>query len=342
MQIRSTIALAVTLFGSVPAAHAGWPCSIAHAYPEVSELRVENGELVAILGTYFAQTKDRGSAKRPQYLIEHPRLSKSAGGKWEKDGVSGPPDWWHGAREQCIDAPSDEQAAWKAAHGELPFSKGSHDWFNQHISSCASDGDSLWGGISFYDGEGGWGVGGLVRQDIETGTVEFVRPRQLIDGSTGPLAYFADNLWMGDTWSGECAGPPSGEGLKRLKQFTDSYGVEEVPEVCGFAVRDFQELNGALWVATELGLSKLTDDGGPIWTNFVPDLNHRDLMRQVTCDALYEELLKSTRLANTTGFDIGNAFDVFWERVSTLRPDFARRYLRKLHGHEADNYPRYE
>jgi len=327
---------------STQVVYAGWPCSIDHAYPEVSELRVEDGKLVAILGTYFAQTKDIGSPDRPRYLIEHPRLSTSVGGKWERNGVSGPPDSWYRRGEQCIDAPVDEQAAWKAAHGNVPFSKGSHDWFNQQISSCATDGRFLWGGISFYEGERGWGVGGLVRQDIETGAVEIVRPRQLIDGSTGPLAYFANNLWMGDTWFGECAGPSSGEGLKRLKQYDDFYGAEEVPEVCGFAIRDFQEFDGALWVATELGLSKLTDDDGLTWTNFVPDLNHPELMRQVSCEALYEELLKSSRLAKTTGFDIGNAFDVFWERVSTLRPEFARSYLRKLHGHEADNYPRYE
>ena len=109
--------------------------------------------------------------------------------------------------------------------------------------------------------------------------------------------------------------------------------VYEVPEVCGFAVRDFEEFQGALWAATELGLSKLVDDDGPKWINYVPDLNDPAWFREITCDALYAELLESEEFAETEGFDMGYAFDVFWKRLTTLRPAFARRHLRKLHGH---------
>lgn len=341
MQIQRILTLAVTVIACTPAAYGGWACSIDHAYPEVSELKIEDGKLVAVLGTYFAHTKDRGSAERPRYLIEHPRLSMSAGGKWERDGLGGPPDMWDGSGQQCIDAPEDPEAAWKAAHYDAPFARAEGDWFDQSVTSCASDGKAIWGGISFYGAEGGWGVGGLVKKDTETGFVEYVRPPKLIGGSTGPLAYFADSLWMGTTWFGECAGPTPGTGLKKLKYYphSDFYGVDEVPEVCGFAIRDFQEFDGALWIATELGLSKLVDDDGAVWTNFVPDLDHPELLRQVSCDAFYTELLTSSRFAEIEGFDIGNAFDVFWKRLSTLRPNFARRYLRELHGHSAENYP---
>ena len=96
-----------------------------------------------------------------------------------------------------------------------------------------------------------------------------------------------------------------------------------------------------MWVATELGLSKLTDQRGPVWSNYVPDLSDPSIMRKVTCDDLYTELLTSREFAETEGFDIGNAFDVFWRRLSALRPDFVRRYVRKLHGLPTENYPGY-
>lgn len=129
-------------------------------------------------------------------------------------------------------------------------------------------------------------------------------------------------------------GPPSGTGLKQLvfHNHSRSYRVKEVPEVCGFAIRDFQEFDGSLWVATELGLSRLTQRDGLQWTNDVPDLSDPMLMRQVECDDLFAELLSSKKFAETEGFDLGFAFDVFWERLSDLWPEFVRRYLRELHG----------
>ena len=342
MKPQQSFLLAVLLLITVPTAHAGWPCSIDHAYPEVSELRVADGKLVAILGSrYLRITKTVGPNGRERQLIEHPHLSMSSGGSWASDGFGDQPEWWDGSGPQCIDAPQDPDAAWKAAYGDTPPTRTEDYWFDQSVTSCASDGNSIWGGISFYDGEGGWGVGGLVKQDLESGLVEFIHPPKLRKRSTGPLAHFAGKLWFGQTWFGECGGPHSGTGLKRLRHYEprDWYTVEEVPAACGFAVRDFQEFDGALWVATELGLSKLVDEDGLVWTNFVPDLAEPELFREIDCDDLYTELLTSDEFANIEGFDIGNAFDIFWERLSKLRPKFTRRYMRELHDHSVDQYP---
>ena len=330
---------------SAPTAHAGWPCSIDHAYPEVAELRIDDGRLVAILGNYFSvkQIVERpDGSERP--LLQYPRLSLSVGGEWESQGLGDGPNWRSASDESCMDISPDPEGAWQAKYGGRSYQQEFEVYFNQSITSCASDGQNQWGGISFYGGEGYWGAGGLAKKDLKTGKVEFVRPypQTFVKSSTGPIAYFADTLWTGTSWNGECGGPAQGVGLKKLEHHRgqDNYVAYDVPEVCGFAIRDFQEFDGALWVATELGLSKLTDDGGPRWKNFVPDLEHPDFMRQTTCDDLYVELLQSKRLADTAGFDIGNAFDVFWKRVSTLRPGFATRYLRELHGHPTEGYPR--
>lgn len=330
--------LPVVILALAPATYAGWPCSIEHAYPEVSQLSVEDGKLVAALGGSFRVSKAIvGSNGRKLNTYQYPRLEMSSDGSWvEKElGPKIDPD---DALKTCMEVPSDAEAGGQSAYDDRPVSD-EHTWFNQSVTTCATDGKFLWGGISFYAAEGGWGVGGLVRQDTETGAIEFIRPPRLKSRSVSQLAFFADSIWLGVNHVGECYGSPPGSGLKRLREYrSGSYGLVQVPEVCGFAIRDFQEFEGALWVATELGLSRLRADGEE-WKNFIPDFDHPNLVREVTCDELYTELLESTAFAQIKGFDIGNAFDIFWERLSALRPNFTRRYMRKLHGHPVDDYP---
>lgn len=317
-------------------ASAGWPCSIDHAYPEVSSLDVEDGKLVATLGTHFFSRKEKVeiSGKAHEiYVPEFPRLTMSSAGAWERLDVVNRVDDWYGPGKQCIETTPDPHAA--KEFRQTPYvGESEYDWYNESIQSCASDGEYNWGGITFYDSEGGWGAGGLVRQHLETGEIEYIRLRDLLSMSTGPLVYFAGQLWFGQTFFAECGGPPSGTGLKHLffHEHSGSYRMQEVPEVCGFAIRDFEEFEGALWVATELGLSRLSEKDGLHWTNFVPDLSDPSLMREVQCDNLYAELLSSKTFAETEGFDLGYAFDDFWERLSEHRPEFVRRHLRKLHG----------
>lgn len=324
-------------------ANAGWSCSIDHAYPEVSSLEVQHGKLVATLGTYFFDRKEKVeiSGKIHEiYVREFPRLILSDKGVWEKLDVVNANDVLHKSGKQCFEVTPNPEAA-REWLGNVNTGMAEGDWYNESVQSCVSDGQYNWGGITFYGAEGGWGVGGLVRQDIENGEIEYVRTYELLGMSTGPLAYFAGTLWFGQTWMGECAGPGSGTGLKRLvfHERSQWYRVKEVPEVCGFAIRDFQEFEGSLWVATELGVSRLIEQDDLRWTNFVPDLEDPSLMREVQCDDLYAELLSSEKFAETEGFDMGFAFDVFWRRLAELRPGFTQRYLRKLHGHEQEPQP---
>lgn len=344
MYLRIVIILTMVVTGLSSPAQAGWPCSIDHAYPEVSELSIRDGKLVAILGSYFSVREESTRANaRVAYTIKYPHLSMSKDGEWTLDEMGQAPEEYARGQQHCLDAPKDVQNAWSSQNGSEPLTEYASRRFNQSIKSCATDGKNIWGGISFYGGEGYWGAGGLAKKNIETGDVEYIRPlpRTFTSDSTGPIAYFANTVWMGTYWNGECGGPPSGGGMKRLDRYqdTDHYTAEDVPEVCGFAVRDFQEFNDALWVATELGLSKLAHSSDPEWVNFVPDLNDPGLMRELSCDELYKELLSSSRLAETAGFDIGNAFNVFWQRLSQLRPEFITRYVRELHNLPTEGYP---
>ena len=57
-------------------------------------------------------------------------------------------------------------------------------------------------------------------------------------------------------------------------------------------------------------------------------------MREITCDALYEELFQSQELADAPPNDDGHPYGVLWGRISELRPHFAWQYVRKLNGLE--------
>ena len=196
-------------------ATAGWACSIDYAYPEVSELRVENGKLVVVLGTYFATRIEKGAAL-------HPHLELEGVDRWARVSETAPPKYGYLEAAECMDVPDDTIGAWNALNTQSaatdPPPDTDYSWFNQNINSCATDGEVIWGGISFYGAEGGWGAGGIVRKDVQTDEVVFLRPYELLHLSVEPLHYYAGELWFGANSSGECGGPASGVGLRRLRE----------------------------------------------------------------------------------------------------------------------------
>ena len=321
------------LLGVPQHANAGRFCSINHAYPEVTHLDVVDGQLVASLGDYF-RTKPPPEPWPIQLVLDD-------NDEWTRADrpvptTFTPPHF----REQCMEAPLDIQ--WLKYHYVDPSPA---NGFEQEINVCTTHGNDSWGGISFYGGEGGWGIGGLVRKDLTTDEVEYHRPPALEDYSVSEIQYYDDQLWIGTTFNGECTGPKNGFGLKRydLAWGEEHNIIRDVPEVCGFAVRKFAVFDGDLWVATDLGLARSTRTrkGKLKWQNYVPDLSEERKMRPVECADLYEELLRSPRIATDTAFDMGFAFEDLWHQLSDLRPGFASQYLRRLHEHEPAVEPRY-
>ncbi len=314
-------------------ASAGWLCSMNHAYPEVTHLDVVDGQLVATLGDYFA-TKPPSEPRPIQLLL-------GDGDEWTRADRLMPTAFTppH-QREQCMEAPLDVK--WLKYYYDDPDPA---NGFEQKINVCTTHGNVIWGGISFYGDESGWGIGGLVRKDLTTENVEYHRPEVLREYSVSEIQYYDDQLWIGTTFNGECSGPQNGFGLKRydLAWSKEHNIVRDVPEICGFAVRKFAVFDGDLWVATDLGLARSTKplEGKLKWQNYVPDLSDERKMRPVECADLYEELLRSRRIATDTAFDMGYAFEDFWGRLTDLRPGFTSQYLRRLHEHEPAVEPNY-
>lgn len=316
-------------------ARAASPCSIDHAYPEVAALDVEQGRLVATLGRRFVPmgTGKGGEYAFPVFGREHPILAYSLEEGWVHAGVTSESPYRGMTKSACVEFTVDAPEFWKGVFPAEP-SPEEREYFNQRVTDCSSDNEFIWGGVSFYAGEGSWGLGGVVKKTIATGEIDVIRPTGATNLSIGPVARFGGELFLGQFHDGECQGPAAGTGLKTLQfnTYAQNYELEPVSEVCGFAIRDFQEFGGSLWVATDFGVSRLTTGESSKWTNFVPDLESETLMREVECDSIYAELLSSEEFANTEGFDLGFAFQDLWKRLRNHRPEFVRRHLRELHG----------
>lgn len=317
------------LLGLPGHAAAGWSCGIdATLLPQIYALDVVDNRLLAYVGPI---ERNEGARERTAAV-----LAVDAQGRWtveprsrvpiEPDSVSA---------EACMAPPLDQE--WLKAN--RPWWDPDDHYFEQKIGVCAAGAGKRWGGISFYGGEGYGGVGGIVEENVETGSFRYYRPNKLLDLSTSHLAYFGDNLWIGTAWYGECG---TGIGVGVLSAF---FANDEMyadwtlgAGTCGFQVSDMVVYSDALWIATELGLSKVSLSGEKYhskkfaWSNYVPSGDINNPMREVTCDQLYEELLRSEAIASAPANDDGPPYAVLWDRISKLRPGFAWQYVRKLNG----------
>jgi hypothetical protein len=335
--------LVAILIISIPSiSWAGWPCSIDHGYPEVSDIAVTEQGVVLLLGSYFYNYQQ--SDREPIQLI-------STGDGWQR-------------LEKLVAMPAPTRVADCPVKPKIPTEQELAEWywrgmpkapnsyFEQELVGCVEFGDETWSGTSWYGGEGSWGVGGIIGFNALTQRTDGRYLWGLHGYSVSHLELFDEQLWIGTTYRGECGGPASGFGIKRYplvrgkpfpyevvdpKYTIPPRGTQawDEPRICGFAARDMLIVDGDLWIATELGLSVVRlKDGELVFDNYVPDLTSDSLMRKVSCDDLYTELLESPRSITDEGFDIGVMFDQFWARLSKHRGEFTRRHLRRLHGHD--------
>jgi len=326
---RFLLVCVVAWFGLPNQAVAGWSCGIDETLlPQIYALEVVDDQLVAYVGPIESGDDGRGAVATAVVV--------DAQGTWIVQPRSQVPTRRGSvSSEACMDPPPDEE--WLRAN--RPLWDPENQYFEQKIGVCASGAGKRWGGISFYGGEGYGGVGGIVEEDVETGSTRYYRPAKLVDLSTSHLAYFGDNLWIGTAWYGECG---TGVGVGVLSAF---FANDEMyadwtlgAGTCGFQVSDMVVYSDALWIATELGLSKVSLSGSRYhyekfdWTNYVPTGDAENPMREVTCDELYEELFQSEELAIAPPNDDGPPYAVLWGRISELRPNFAWQYVQQLNG----------
>ena len=134
---------------------------------------------------------------------------------------------------------------------------------------CAESGPFVYGGLSFYDGEGITGTGGLLRFNRDTHKIELRRLPLLKDVSINSIAADGDVVWFGTTRNEECVGQPFVHGLVRYDWKTGAIktyeGRDDGP--LGFIISAIALRDHSLWAQTELGLSRLDLDTGT-WHHF--------------------------------------------------------------------------
>jgi hypothetical protein len=198
----------------------------------------------------------------------------------------------------------------------------------QEIGAWTEHGGTIWFGVSFYEGEGTNGVGGIGRHDPKTGVTTLRRPKVIRDSSIDHIAHDGQWLWLATTGLHECTGRPPTHGLARYDWSADRLetfeGRDDGP--CGFVVHDLALGPKYLWVATDLGLSRW-DRRGQRWEHFVPDVATNPPMRAMTCEALYTSLLRT--LPRVT-VDIGSYYSQLFKPLKRFRPHFLGAYVAAL------------
>lgn len=205
----------------------------------------------------------------------------------------------------------------------------------EEVGPCVRRNDLLWFGLTFYEGEGADGVGGLGAYSPATGTIEVRRPEWLRDKSIDHLAHDGRFLWFSAAQQWERGGPS--HGLVRYDWETKELRPMRGSDApCGFDVSALRLIDRELWVATDLGISRRSLTA-PEWRHFVVAADGGTL-REVSCEKRLTGLLDSAA-SLTLDQSCPNLCEeeTLAESVARFHPEIARRYfLRKEHLIEAE------
>lgn len=137
------------------------------------------------------------------------------------------------------------------------------------VAAVAEAGPYLWLAVRHYAGEGSLGLGTLVRFQPETRETRVFQPQQLAHSSVTHLAAAGGVLWLGTLRDGEGAVEAT-TGLVRFDPAggaTASYHSAAAP-LSGAVVTALAADDGALWVATDDGICRITKPGDPAEQRF--------------------------------------------------------------------------
>jgi hypothetical protein len=98
----------------------------------------------------------------------------------------------------------------------------------EKIGSAQSEGDKLWFGKTFYDGEGNSGVGGFGYFDASDRQYHLFVPSEIADYSVSAIRVEPDAVWLGIFQSGEYGGSPAG--VLRYDRKTQAIRKYELPD----------------------------------------------------------------------------------------------------------------
>ncbi|MDH5192671.1 MAG: hypothetical protein OEW32_03190 [Nitrospira sp.] len=322
-----TMALANTLILPASLSWAGSICYEERLYPSVVKLEKTDAGIQAFLGGKFFHAEWGRPAERSAITFTNK-------GVWQRGKPLHCP-----ANSDCL--PTKETKApdippialsKQEAVALMPQLNGAES-IEQTVSDWTEQGGSIWFGISFYSGEGVSGVGGIGRFDPLLHKTVIRRPKVILNSSIHRIVHDGAWLWFGTVGHYECTGDPPTHGLLRYKWDTNQIesfeGREDGP--CGFLVHDLLLEQQALWVATDLGLSRF-NRRSKTWDHFVPDPAASPPIKPTSYSALYSTLLntipqvlKSAPIVS----DVDVSSQLF-ESLKHFRPTFLTKHIERI------------
>jgi hypothetical protein len=332
MHPRSRLALLiwfVLLLGLVAPASAGWlqyGSDLEVWLPSVRRIEPREDGIRIVLGPKWwkgnwAQDPDRSTA---------PVLSVGKDGRWRMEQPTTVPQ--QGAPPECAAKLPPISLAVEEAIALRPHIAGQDREYlalEQNVEACQQVGDVIWFGISYYDGEGSEGVGGVGRYDLATKKLEVRRPAELREASVSHLVHDGNALWLATYASFESGDTPA-SGLVRYDWEKD---IATPQSLCGFFFHDMVLIRGDLWVASEMGLARgrLGENGLRQWENFIPVLDQPSLVQPVWCEDLYAKLLETVPRPEGD-VDSDDLWNLLVTPMAKHRPEVVGRILREQLG----------
>ena len=126
--------------------------------------------------------------------------------------------------------------------------------YDDHIGPHVSEGNNLWFGKSFYDGEGTTGIGGFGYFDTTEKQYHLYAPPEIADYSVSAIHVDADAVWLALIHNGEWGG--SSGGLLRFDRKTNAIRKFELPDI-GL---QFLRAGEKLLLATNSGIAVIVKD----------------------------------------------------------------------------------
>jgi hypothetical protein len=131
----------------------------------------------------------------------------------------------------------------------------------EKIGPARAEGDKLWFGKTFYDGEGNSGIGGFGYFDAADRQFHLFVPPEIADESVSAIRVEPDAVWMGIFQSEEYGGSPAG--VLRYDRNTQAVRKYELPD----AVNGITISGNRMLAATSSGIALI--DGDQVTRYFV-------------------------------------------------------------------------
>jgi len=309
MKERLTATLLCSLLMLWPiAGHSSTVCYDDSPFPSAIQLnKADNGAVVALLGGRHLDAEFRG-----------PLVRFTADGDWKDTG-----------RRKCADwrCESDNEPRTPSCRDLIPPVKTANG--KRRVSACARHGKHIYFGLDTYRGEANQERGAIGRYDPESGELQLRKLPQIHDKSVTALVHDGQSLWVATEHSTECSGGRlPGLPLSQYDWKRDRW-LEVRSRGCGLVTHDMLLAGENLWLATDMGITRIRYDDVSYWGASSPDdvvhytalAPEHPIPEQTQCPILYEQML-GTLPAQIKGAEAQSPFGVFFQALAHQRPAY--------------------